>query len=249
LTSERAGQSPSEGASPRPYDRSHGGRGQRIEIVDIAKQFGVQRILDNVSLSIAPGELLALLGPSGSGKTTLLRIIAGLEIAEKGALRFGADDATGLSVQERRVGFVFQSYALFRHMSVFDNIAYGLTIRPRRTRPSRGEIEARVLDLLDMMQLSGLGKRFPTQLSGGQRQRIALARAMAIEPRVLLLDEPFGALDAKVRRELRVWLREIHDRSGLTTVFVTHDQADAMELADRVAILNHGRIEQVGRPA
>ena len=178
----------------------------------------------------------------------MLRIIAGLEIAEGGALRLDDEDATGLSVQQRGVGFVFQSYALFRHMSVFDNVAYGLTIRPRRTRPSRDEIDARVRELLDMMQLTGLGERFPTQLSGGQRQRVALARAMAIEPRVLLLDEPFGALDAKVRRELRIWLREIHDRTRLTTVFVTHDQSDAMQLADRVAILNHGRIEQVGPP-
>jgi sulfate/thiosulfate transport system ATP-binding protein len=192
--------------------------------------------------------LLALLGPSGSGKTTLLRIIAGLETSNAGVLQFGQEDATGLSVQERRVGFVFQSYALFRHMSVFDNIAYGLTVRPRKYRPSGAAIKARVLELIDMMQLTGLGPRFPQQLSGGQRQRVALARALAIEPRVLLLDEPFGALDAKVRKELRVWLREIHDRTGLTTVFVTHDQAEAMELADRVAILNKGRIEQIGAP-
>jgi sulfate transport system ATP-binding protein len=189
---------------------------------------------------------MALLGPSGSGKTTLLRIIAGLEVADQGHLLFGDDDATNLSVQDRRAGFVFQSYALFRHMTVFDNIAYGLKVRPRRIRPPRGEIERRVHELLDMVQLPGLAKRYPTQLSGGQRQRVALARAMAIEPRVLLLDEPFGALDAKVRKELRQWLRDIHDRTGLTTVFVTHDQSEAMELADRVAILNDGAVEQIG---
>jgi sulfate transport system ATP-binding protein len=189
---------------------------------------------------------MALLGPSGSGKTTLLRIIAGLEVADRGHLLFGDEDATSLSVQDRRAGFVFQSYALFRHMTVFDNIAYGLKVRPRRIRPPRGEIERRVHELLDMVQLPGLAKRYPTQLSGGQRQRVALARAMAIEPRVLLLDEPFGALDAKVRKELRQWLRDIHDRTGLTTVFVTHDQSEAMELADRVAILNDGAVEQIG---
>jgi len=177
-----------------------------------------------------------------------LRIIAGLETADSGALRFGPDDATRLTVQERRVGFVFQSYALFRHMTVAANVAYGLTVRPRRRRPPQIEIDRRVDELLEMMQLPGLGGRYPSQLSGGQRQRVALARAMAIEPRVLLLDEPFGALDAKVRKELRQWLRAIHDRTGLTTVFVTHDQAEAMELADRVAVLNAGRIEQVGAP-
>jgi sulfate transport system ATP-binding protein len=223
--------------------------GQRIEIASVSKRFGDQTVLSAIDLTIEPGELVALLGPSGCGKTTLLRIIAGLERADAGALRFGEIDATRLSVQERRVGFVFQAYALFRHMSVFDNVAYGLTVRPRRTRPSRREIERRVADLLDMMQLAGFGARYPAQLSGGQRQRVALARAMAIEPRVLLLDEPFGALDAKVRRELRRWLRDLHDRTGLTTVFVTHDQGEAMDLADRVAILNAGRIEQIGAPA
>jgi sulfate transport system ATP-binding protein len=222
---------------------------QRIEIAGVSKRFGDQTVLEAIDLTIAPGELVALLGPSGSGKTTLLRVIAGLENADAGALRFGDIDATRLSVQERRVGFVFQSYALFRHMTVFDNVAYGLTVRPRRARPSRREIARRVLDLLDMVQLNGIERRYPTQLSGGQRQRVALARAMAIEPRVLLLDEPFGALDAKVRRELRGWLRGLHDRTGLTTVFVTHDQSEAMELADRVAILNAGRIEQIGAPA
>jgi sulfate transport system ATP-binding protein len=227
---------------------AHGFAGQTIEISRLSKAFGAQPILTDVSLSIAPGELIALLGPSGSGKTTLLRIIAGLEALDEGSLRFGGEDATRLSVQQRRAGFVFQSYALFRHMTVFDNIAYGLNVRPRRLRPSRAEIRRRVLGLLEMVQLPDLGGRYPAQLSGGQRQRVALARAMAIEPRVLLLDEPFGALDAKVRKDLRQWLREIHDRTALTTVFVTHDQAEAMELADRVAILNQGQIEQVGAP-
>jgi sulfate transport system ATP-binding protein len=204
--------------------------------------------LDDINLRIAPGELIALLGPSGSGKTTLLRVIAGLESLESGAVRFGADDASRLSVQERQVGFVFQSYALFRHMTVFDNVAYGLTVRPRGNRPSRQEIERRARLLLELVQLGDLGGRYPAQLSGGQRQRVALARALAIEPKVLLLDEPFGALDAKVRKELRQWLREIHDKTGLTTLFVTHDQAEAMELADRVVVLNAGRVEQIGTP-
>ena len=199
-----------------------------------------------MSLSIEPGELVALLGPSGSGKTTLLRIIAGLETPDEGAIKIGDEDAIHLSVQERRSGFVFQSYALFRHMTVFGNIAYGLAVRPRRSRPPKAEIARRVNELLEMVQLTGLAGRYPAQLSGGQRQRIALARALAIEPRVLLLDEPFGALDAKVRKDLRQWLREIHDRTALTTVFVTHDQSEAIGLADRVAILHDGRIEQFG---
>ncbi len=222
---------------------------QSLDVVSISKSFGTNNaVLREVNLTVAAGELIALLGPSGSGKTSLLRIIAGLERADSGQLLFGGADATDLPVQDRRAGFVFQSYALFRHMSVLDNISFGLTVRPRYSRPPKREIERRALELLDMVQLSGLGARYPQQLSGGQRQRVALARALAIEPRVLLLDEPFGALDAKVRKDLRRWLREIHDRTGLTTIFVTHDQDEAMELADRVAILNNGRIEQVGAP-
>jgi sulfate/thiosulfate transport system ATP-binding protein len=214
----------------------------------VSKSFGAHHALDCVDLSVAPGELLALLGPSGSGKTTLLRLIAGLEPMSEGSLAFDGEDAGPLSIQKRRIGFVFQHYALFRHMTVSDNVGYGLKVRPRRGRPSRREIAARVNELLDVVQLGNLGQRYPSQLSGGQRQRVAFARALAIEPRVLLLDEPFGALDAKVRKELRVWLREIHDRTGLTTIFVTHDQAEAMEIADRVAVMNAGRIEQIGAP-
>ena len=221
---------------------------QSIEVRGISKSFGANAVLRDITLSIAAGELVALLGPSGSGKTSLLRIIAGLERADSGSLLFGGADATHLPVQDRRAGFVFQSYALFRHMKVLDNVGFGLSVRPRQSRPPRREIERRANELLDMVQLSGLGGRYPSQLSGGQRQRVALARALAIEPRVLLLDEPFGALDAKVRKDLRQWLREIHDRTGLTTIFVTHDQDEAMELADRVAILNDGRIEQIGAP-
>ncbi len=224
------------------------GEPRAISISQVSRNFGANSILRGIDLEIEPGELLALLGPSGSGKTTLLRLIAGLDMPSQGAVRFDGQDASRFTVQERRVGFVFQSYALFKHMSVFDNIAYGLTVRTRRLRPSREAIAARVAGLLDMMQLTGFGERYPSQLSGGQRQRVAFARALAIEPRVLLLDEPFGALDAKVRKELREWLRDIHDRTGLTTVFVTHDQAEAMDIADRVAILNGGRIEQIGRP-
>ncbi len=194
------------------------------------------------------GELLALLGPSGSGKTTLLRVIAGLELPDRGRIIFGGDDATRLPVQERAVGFVFQHYALFKHMSVAENIAYGLNARKRPGRPDKAEIKRRVGDLLDLIKLSGFADRYPSQLSGGQRQRVALARALAVEPRVLLLDEPFGALDAQVRKDLRRWLREIHDRTGQTTIFVTHDQDEALELSDRVAVLDKGRLAQVGTP-
>jgi sulfate transport system ATP-binding protein len=219
-----------------------------IEIEDISKEFGVTAALHPVSLTIPSGTLVALLGPSGSGKTTLLRILGGLEFPTAGRVLFDGQDATGLTVQERRAGFVFQSYALFRHMTVFDNIAYGLRARPRKSRPNAPEIARRVTKLLDLIRLPDIGGRYPNQLSGGQRQRVALARALAIEPRMLLLDEPFGALDAKVRRELRQGLREIHDTTGLTTVFVTHDQDEAMELADLVVVMSMGRIEQVGRP-
>jgi sulfate transport system ATP-binding protein len=219
-----------------------------IRIVNVRKEFDLFPALHGVSLDIRSGELIALLGPSGSGKTTLLRLIAGLELPTGGSIFFGDEDASLRSVQERNVGFVFQHYALFKHMRILDNIRFGLRVRPRSRRPSRAEMKRRVLELLDLVQLSGLEHRFPAQLSGGQRQRVALARALAIEPRVLLLDEPFGALDAKVRRELRRWLREIHDRTGHTTIFVTHDQEEAMELADRVVVMSQGRIEQVGTP-
>jgi sulfate/thiosulfate transport system ATP-binding protein len=217
-----------------------------VTINHIRKEFARFPALNDVSLDIRSGELIALLGPSGSGKTTLLRLIAGLDQPTEGKILFGAEDASHRTVQERNVGFVFQSYALFRHMTVAENIAFGLKVRPSATRPPKAEIRARVADLLDMVQLSGLDKRYPNQLSGGQRQRVALARAMAIEPRILLLDEPFGALDAKVRKELRRWLREFHDRTGHTTVFVTHDQEEALELADRVVVMSQGKIEQVG---
>ncbi len=219
-----------------------------VRVAGISKDFATASALRDVTLDVRAGELMALLGPSGSGKTTLLRVIAGLEQADAGQIFFGDVDATRLRVQHRGIGFVFQHYALFRHLTVFDNIAYGLRVRPRRSRPSAGAIRARVLELLDLVQLSNLEKRFPAQLSGGQRQRVALARALATEPRVLLLDEPFGALDAKVRKDLRDWLRGIHERTGKTTIFVTHDQEEATELADRIAILNEGRIEQVGTP-
>lgn len=217
-----------------------------VKINNIRKEFDRFAALNDVSLNIASGELIALLGPSGSGKTTLLRLIAGLDFPTAGQIFFGEEDASRHSVQERNVGFVFQHYALFRHMTVAQNIGFGLKVRPAASRPPKSEIRKRVSDLLDMVQLSGLENRYPNQLSGGQRQRVALARAMAIEPRILLLDEPFGALDAKVRKELRRWLREFHDRTGHTTVFVTHDQEEALELADRVVVMSQGRIEQVG---
>ena len=220
-----------------------------IRIDQLHKRFGAFNALEDIRLDVRKGELLALLGPSGSGKTTLLRIIAGLEHADSGRIVFDGEDASRLSVQARRAGFVFQHYALFRHMNVQDNIAFGLRVRRGAERWPESRIRARVDELLSLVQLDGLGKRYPAQLSGGQRQRVALARALAIEPRVLLLDEPFGALDAQVRRDLRRWLRELHDRTGLTTLFVTHDQEEALELADRVAILNGGRLEQVGTPA
>ncbi|MBX3572896.1 MAG: sulfate/molybdate ABC transporter ATP-binding protein [Mesorhizobium sp.] len=217
-----------------------------VSIQSVRKEFDGFPALIDVSLGIRSGELIALLGPSGSGKTTLLRLIAGLEHPTEGAVFFGDEDASHRSVQERNVGFVFQHYALFRHMTVADNIGFGLKVRPGSSRPSKEEIRRRASELLDLVQLSGLENRYPSQLSGGQRQRVALARALAIEPRVLLLDEPFGALDAQVRRELRRWLREIHDRTGHTTVFVTHDQEEALELADRVVVMSQGCIEQIG---
>jgi sulfate transport system ATP-binding protein len=216
-----------------------------ISISNLGKNYGDVIALRDIQLDIASGELLALLGPSGSGKTTLLRAIAGLETINQGSIRFGDIDATHLSVQERRVGFVFQHYALFKHMSVLDNITFGLRMRKFSRRPPRKQIRARGMELLELVQLKGLEHRYPQQLSGGQRQRVALARALAIEPRVLLLDEPFGALDAKVRRELRAWLRQLHDEIGYTTIFVTHDESEAHELADRVVTMNEGVIEQV----
>jgi sulfate transport system ATP-binding protein len=226
------------------------GKGVPIAITaeGLAKSFPGVAAVNGIDLQVKPGELMALLGPSGSGKTTLLRLFAGLESPTAGRILFGEEDATHVPVRERRVGFMFQHYALFKHMSVADNVAYGLRVRPRRLRPPDAEIRKRVDNLLELVQLPGLGKRYPAQLSGGQRQRVALARALAVEPRVLLLDEPFGALDAQVRRDLRRWLRELHDRTGHTTLFVTHDQEEALELADRVAILNRGRLEQLGPP-
>jgi sulfate transport system ATP-binding protein len=219
-----------------------------IEASHIRKTYGQFEALKDVSLRIGSGELVALLGPSGSGKTTLLRIVAGLETPDSGTVRLNEEDATHATASQRQVGFVFQHYALFRHLTVFENIAFGLRLRPRATRPSDERIRARVNELLQLIQLDWLGDRYPNQLSGGQRQRVALARALAVEPRVLLLDEPFGALDAKVRKELRRWLRRLHDELHIASVFVTHDQEEALEVADRVAILNQGRIEQVGTP-
>jgi sulfate transport system ATP-binding protein len=219
-----------------------------IEIENISKQFGSFTALNDVSLSIPSGELVALLGPSGSGKTTLLRIIAGLENPDSGRILFNGENTTESHVRERKVGFVFQHYALFKHMTVFDNVAFGLNVRPKDTRPSKGEIRDRVSELLRLVQLEGMAGRYPSQLSGGQRQRIALARALAVEPQVLLLDEPFGALDAQVRVELRRWLRRLHDEIHVTSVFVTHDQEEALEVADRIVVMNKGRIEQSGTP-
>ncbi len=221
-----------------------------IEAEHISKTFGTFHALADVSLTVEAGELVALLGPSGSGKTTLLRIIAGLERPDPGSgpIRFHNEDVAGRDVGSRQVGFVFQHYALFRHISVFENVAFGLRVRPRARRPSKEQIRAKVMDLLKLVQLDVQAHRFPHQLSGGQRQRVALARALAIEPKVLLLDEPFGALDARVRQELRQWLRHLHDEIHLTSVFVTHDQDEAMELADRVLVMNAGRVEQIGTP-
>ncbi|MGQ5524119.1 sulfate/molybdate ABC transporter ATP-binding protein [Chitinimonas sp. PSY-7] len=219
-----------------------------IEIQSVAKRFGAFTALDNVSLKVETGELLALLGPSGCGKTTLLRIIAGLETPDAGQIHFHGEDTTDRHVRDRQVGFVFQHYALFRHMTVFENVAFGLRVRPKETRPSDKEIKRRVHELLNLVQLDWLADRYPAQLSGGQRQRIALARALAVEPKVLLLDEPFGALDTKVRKELRRWLKRLHEEVHVTSVFVTHDQEEALEVADRVVVMNKGRIEQVGTP-
>jgi len=221
-----------------------------IEARNLTKTFGTFRALDDVSLSVATGELVALLGPSGSGKTTLLRIIAGLDLADPGSgeIRFQDEDVTRRHVSDRGVGFVFQHYALFRHLTVFENVAFGLRVKPRRERPAKEAIQEKVMALLKLVQLDWMSHRYPHQLSGGQRQRVALARALAVEPKVLLLDEPFGALDAKVRAELRRWLRDLHDRLHVTSVFVTHDQEEALEVADRVVVMNHGRIEQEGTP-
>jgi sulfate transport system ATP-binding protein len=220
----------------------------KISATDVSKRFGAFAALDRVNLEVRSGELLALLGPSGSGKTTLLRIIAGLDWPDEGQILFDGEDALKRSAGERHVGFVFQHYALFRYMTVFENIAFGLRVKPRHERPSEEAIRARVQKLLSLVQLGWLADRYPNQLSGGQRQRIALARALAIEPRLLLLDEPFGALDAKVRKELRRWLRELHSEMHVTSIFVTHDQEEAMEVADRVVVMDKGRIEQSGTP-
>ncbi len=219
-----------------------------IEIKNITKSFGAFKALDDVSLNVQTGELIALLGPSGSGKTTMLRIIAGLEYAQQGEILFHGEDTKEHKIQDRGVGFVFQHYALFRHMTVFDNIAFGLRVKPKKNRPSEQIIKAKVNELLNLVQLDWVGNRYPWQLSGGQRQRIALARALAIEPKVLLLDEPFGALDAQVRKELRTWLRHFHDQLHITTLFVTHDQEEALEVADRIVVMNKGKVEQVGTP-
>lgn len=220
-----------------------------IEIRNVTKHFGSFQALTNVNLDIPKGELVALLGPSGSGKTTLLRMIAGLESVEEGRISFDGRDLSDVHVNQRDVGFVFQHYALFKHMTVFENIAFGLKVRKRKLRPSKKEIEEKVYELLELVKLSGFAKRYPSQLSGGQRQRVALARALAVEPQILLLDEPFGALDAKVRKELRRWLRKLHNEIHVTSVFVTHDQEEALDVADRIVIMNKGKIEQLGTPS
>src|SRR5476651_62756 len=225
-----------------------GRKAMSIEINGINKYFGRTKVLNDISLDIPSGQMVALLGPSGSGKTTLLRIIAGLENQNAGQLSFHGKDVTRVHARDRQVGFVFQHYALFRHMTVFDNIAFGLTVLPRRERPNAEAIKQKVTKLLEMVQLAHLANRFPAQLSGGQKQRVALARALAVEPQILLLDEPFGALDAQVRKELRRWLRQLHEELKFTSVFVTHDQEEAMEVADRVVVMSQGNIEQVGTP-
>ena len=219
-----------------------------IEVRNIVKKFGAFAALDHVDLKVATGELVALLGPSGSGKTSLLRIIAGLDWPDEGSVIFDGEDALSRGAGERHVGFVFQHYALFRHMSVFENVAFGLRVQPRAVRKDEAHIRKRVKELLDLVQLDWLADRYPSQLSGGQRQRIALARALAIEPRILLLDEPFGALDAKVRKELRQWLRSLHSEIHVTSIFVTHDQEEALEVANRVVVMDKGKIEQIGTP-
>jgi len=219
-----------------------------IQIKNVSKKFGSFQALQDISLHIQSGELVALLGPSGSGKTSLLRVIAGLETSDVGEILFDDQAITDRHPKERNVGFVFQHYALFRHMTVFDNVAYGLKVRPRKTRPSKSEIKEKVMELLRLVKLENFAERFPTQLSGGQRQRVALARALAVEPKVLLLDEPFGALDAKVRKELRRWLRKLHDDFHITSIFVTHDQEEALDVADRIVVMNNGQIEQIGSP-
>jgi sulfate transport system ATP-binding protein len=219
-----------------------------IDISHISKHFGAFTALDDINLAIPSGEITALLGPSGSGKTTLLRIIAGLEVPDSGSVSLFGEDATEKQTRDRKVGFVFQHYALFKHMNVFENIAFGLKVRSRKTRPGKEEIREKVYRLLNLVQLESMAGRLPNELSGGQKQRVALARALAVEPKVLLLDEPFGALDAKVRQELRRWLRFLHDEIHITSVFVTHDQEEALEVSDNIVILNKGRIEQVGSP-
>lgn len=219
-----------------------------ISVRQVTKSFGNQRVLDQLSLEVVPGQFISLLGPSGCGKTTLLRIIAGLEGADRGHIFFGGVDSATWDFQQRKVGFVFQNYALFRHMTVADNISFGLRMRPRALRPDKATLTQKVTELLRLVQLEGYEKRYPHQLSGGQRQRVALARALAIEPQILLLDEPFGALDAKVRRELRSWLRDLQQSLGITAVLVTHDQEEAMEVSDRIVLMNEGRIEQEGEP-
>ena len=219
-----------------------------IKIEEVSKKFGSFDALKDINLDIKTGELVALLGPSGSGKTSLLRIIAGLEEADHGVVLFGEEDMTHIRTTERKVGFVFQHYALFKHMTVFENVAYGLKVRPKKERPTKAEITAKVNELLGLVKLDAFAKRYPSQLSGGQRQRVALARALAVEPKVLLLDEPFGALDAKVRKELRRWLRRLHDEFNITSIFVTHDQEEALDVADRIVVMNEGKIEQIGTP-